>query len=191
MCNFATLVFALQHADNTLYNRALDLADHWDASGEKDTVHFISPLPQTPITPKARRRKKVYPTVPVRTYFPFPSASGIALYAEWCESCHRCGSRSLKITKKTVASPPLHGCLSHSCARVRERVCVCERDVQRRAWTEITLPPGEEEKRWRRGNPGVWRAPYSWIHTHSLRREGALRNTVRQYRGEQRIEENN
>ncbi len=128
MCNFATLVFALQHADNTLYNRALDLADHWDASGEKDTVQFISPLPQTPITPKARRRKKVYPTVPVRTYFPFPSASGIALYAEWCESCHRCGSRSLKITKKTVASPPLHGCLSHSCARVRERVCVCERE---------------------------------------------------------------
>ncbi len=61
VCNFATLIFALQHADNTLYNRALDLADHWDASGEKETVHFISPLPQTPITPKARRRKKSVP----------------------------------------------------------------------------------------------------------------------------------
>ncbi len=61
VCNFATLIFALQHADNTLYKRALDLAEDWDASGEKATVHFISPLPQTPITPKARRREKSVP----------------------------------------------------------------------------------------------------------------------------------
>lgn len=53
------------------------------------------------------------------------------------EQCHSCQlQKTLKITKKTVRSPPLHGCLSLS---VRSRGCTAD-DAQRLARSLHKLP---------------------------------------------------